>query len=454
MADKKSRQYSVNGNSYAFEFVGDKLAGIKKSVNGILNPIPPKGSEFASVSSSDESLDAFNVAKFGPNKAAYVDTVEKQSEEELQDYYNKEKNKSDNEQFVENFAEPALAFTSPRDTGGRYDRNNSSYRGRAFYNPITKRIEGGSDIFAYPLDIDLEQDHFKITKYKYVRPNINQSKSARVKNINDEYKNVAGDSVVGSEIDGSVILPMPKATDANAAQWGGSDLTVTDLAALGAAEGLDKFSPARLFGRTSSGLRNDQIREQNEIRRQRAADGQGESFAGNIISTGQANAAQSISKLTGLLGANFDTDVFLARTGGRVLNPNAEMLFQGPVIRDFSFEFQMIARSKKEGEEIRRIVRFFKTGMAPKFQNIAFLANPDVFKLEYRNSKGTLNTVNRFNPGGLALTALKTDYAPNGYWAAYTDSQPVALKLAMSFTELRPIYEGDQAQTPEDSVGY
>ena len=30
-----------------------------------------------------------------------------------------------------------------------------------------------------------------------------------------------------------------------------------------------------------------------------------------------------------------------------------------------------------------------------------------------------LKTVNRFNPGGLALTTLKTDYAPNGYWAAY-----------------------------------
>ena len=152
---------------------------------------------------------------------------------------------------------------------------------------------------------------------------------------------------------------------------------------------------------------------------------------------------------------NFDTDVFLARTGGRVLNPNAEMLFQGPVIRDFSFEFQMIARSKKEGEEIRDIIRFFKLGMAPKFQNIAFLANPDVFKLEYRNSDGPLKTVNRFNPGGLALTALKTDYAPNGYWAAYTDSQPVALKLAMSFTELRPIYHGDQAKEElEGTVGY
>ena len=162
--------------------------------------------------------------------------------------------------------------------------------------------------------------------------------------------------------------------------------------------------------------------------------------------------------MTGLLGANFDTDTFLARSGGRVLNPNAEMLFQGPVIRDFSFEFQMIARSRKEGDEIRKIIRFFKLGMAPKFQNIAFLANPDVFKLEYKNGTGgeedILKTVNRFNPGGLALTTLKTDYAPNGYWAAYTDSQPVAIKLSLAFTELRPIYEGDQEATPTDSVGY
>ena len=449
MADKKSRQYSVDGNSYAFEFVSDKLAGIKKSVNGLLNPIPPKGSEFASVSSSDEAINAFNVAKFGPNKAAYVDTVEKLSEEELQDYYQKEVKKGVNEQFIENFAEPALAFTEPRDTGGQYNRGNSSRRNRSILNR--------GNIYAYPLDIDLEQDHFKITKYKYVRPNINQSKSARIKTVKDVYTNVAGDSVIGSEIDGSVILPMPKATDANAAQWGGSDLTVTDLAALGTAKGLDEFSPARLFGRTSSGLKDDVRRENNEIRKQRAADGQSESFAGNILAGGQATAAQSISKLTGLLGANFDTDVFLARTGGRVLNPNAEMLFQGPVIRDFSFEFQMIARSKKEGDEIREIIRFFKLGMAPKFQNIAFLANPDVFKLEYKNGPGKkdiLKTVNRFNPGGLALTALKTDYAPNGYWAAYTDSQPVAIKLSLAFTELRPIYEGDQESTPSDSVGY
>ena len=447
MAVKKSRQYSVDGNSYAFDFVSDKLAGIKKSVNGILNPIPPKGSEFASVSSSEESLDAYRIAKYGSNKtgSAGETSVEKLSEEELQDYYDKEVKKTANEQFVDNVAEQPIAFTSPRDTGGSYISGNA-------------RSGTSSDIMAYPLDIDTKQDHFKITKYKYVRPNINQSKSARVKKINGKDTNVAGDSVIGSKLDGSIILPMPKATDANAAQWGGSDLTVTDLAALQTASAIDKNTPlaslTRLIGRRSlSGLKESEIRNNEKIRRARTG---GESLAGNIIVGGQAISAQSISKLTGLLGANFDTDTFLARTGGRVLNPNAEMLFQGPVIRDFSFEFQMIARSRKEGEEIRKIIRFFKLGMAPKFQNIAFLANPDVFKLEYRNdTNGTLKTVNRFNPGGLALTALKTDYAPNGYWAAYTDSQPVALKLALSFTELRPIYEGDQASPElEGTVGY
>ena len=452
MAVKKSRQYSVDGNSYAFEFVSEKLAGIKKSVNGVLNPIPPKGSEFASVSSSEESLDAYRVAKYGSNKtgAAEETSVAKLSDEELQDYYDKEVKKAANEQFVDNVSEQPIAFTTPRDTGSGYVSGNA-------------RAGTSSDIMAYPLDIDTKQDHFKITKYKYVRPNINQSKSARVKKIDGKDTNVAGDSVIGSKLDGSIILPMPKATDANAAQWGGSDLTVTDLAALQTAKTIDQGAGAAIneilrgtTGRSLSGLKQDQISANQAERARRDKLGQNESIAGNIISGGQAITAQSISKLTGLLGANFDTDTFLARTGGRVLNPNAEMLFQGPVIRDFSFEFQMIARSRKEGEEIRKIIRFLKLGMAPKFQNIAFLANPDVFKLEYRNyTNGTLKTVNRFNPGGLALTALKTDYAPNGYWAAYTDSQPVALKLAMSFTELRPIYHGDQAKEELDgTVGY
>ena len=444
MSVKKSRKYEVDGNNYAFDFVSDKLAGIKKSVNGVLNPIPPKGSEFASVSSSDEALDAYRVAKYKSNKtgAAEETSVAKLSDEELQDYYDKEVKKTANEQFVDNVAEEPIAFSSPQSA-------DSGYRSRG---------GRGSQIMAYPLDIDLNQDHFKITKYKYQRADINLSKPARTRTNRDgETVNVAGDSVLGSKLDGSIILPMPKATDANAAGWGGSDLTATELGTLGLAQTLDAdpFSIARFLDLPSlSGLSSQQIKDQFDAKIEKAKAGELDPLGGMVAGT-QALNASSIAKLTGILGANIDVDTFLARTGGRVLNPNAEMLFQGPVIRDFSFEFQMIARSRKEGDEIRKIIRFLKLGMAPKFQNIGFLANPDVFKLEYKNGPtGLLKTVNRFNPGGLALTTLKTDYAPNGYWAAYTDSQPVAIKLSLAFTELRPIYEGDQEATPSDSVGY
>ena len=422
MAVKKSRQYSVDGNSYAFDFVSEKLAGIKKSVNGVLNPIPPKGSEFASVSSSDEALDAYRIAKYESNKAAAVKetSVAKLSDEELQNYYDKEVKKAANEQFVDNVAEQPIAFSSPQSA-------DSGYRSRG---------GRGSQIMAYPLDIDLNQDHFKITKYKYQRADINLSKPARTRTNRDgETVNVAGDSVLGSKLDGSVILPMPKPTDANAAGWGGSDLTVTELGTLGLAQQFDQTlglptGVSKALGLPSfSGLSNEQMTEQFNAKLEKMKKGEGLTLGG-MLSGPQALSASAISKLTGLLGANIDVDTFLARTGGRVLNPNAEMLFQGPVIRDFSFEFQMIARSRKEGDEIRRIIRFLKLGMAPKFENIGFLANPDVFKLEYKNGPtGLLKTVNRFNPGGLALTTLKTDYAPNGYWAAYTDSQPVAVKL-------------------------
>jgi len=156
------------------------------------------------------------------------------------------------------------------------------------------------------------------------------------------------------------------------------------------------------------------------------------------------------------MGTDIDMDTYLARTGGKVLNPNAEMLFQGPTIRSFPFSFLMVARSQKEGQEIRKIIRFLKLGMAPKFRNTTYLANPDIFTLHYKNGPGKndeLDTVNKFSPGGLALTNMNVDYAPNGYWSAYRDSHPVALRMDLEFTELRPIYYQDQEKTSEASVG-
>ena len=77
-----------------------------------------------------------------------------------------------------------------------------------------------------------------------------------------------------------------------------------------------------------------------------------------------------------LMGTELNADTVLARKGGVVLNPNAEMLFQGPVLRDFSFKYRMVARSKDEGASIRSIIKFLKSGMAPKFRSSTYLKSP------------------------------------------------------------------------------
>ena len=439
----KSRPYTINDEKVSFTITNNKFIGmgIQNSTNMFV-PEDNTSSKFNTLKQTDEAIDAFNKAVYGPNKEAYQNLIDYATIEEMTQHYTNEKKKFDNASFleVEQPISSGLAFAN------------------YINQPTSKNRYGTGDnrLMRYPYDIDVNQDHLKITRYNYVRPNLNMSKSAGRTNVKNNQTGggqpidgtVAGDSVVGSDLKGTILLPMPKVTDVNGVEWGKSELNSAGLTALNITNELTLRG--RLSGKNEGDRLNDvEIREAIASRKET-----------NSVREGAAALyTGTIAKLAGTLtGSDLDADTFLARQGGKVLNPNAEMLFQGPVIRDFGFSFIMIARSEEEGREIRSIIRFLKLGMAPKFRSTTFLTNPDVFTLEYKNgpsSEDILNTVNRFSPGGLALTTMRVDYAPNGYWSAYRDSQPVAIKMDLDFTELRPIYEGDQLNIDgDDHVGY
>jgi len=449
MTVTKSRKFNVDGVSYVATFDKDKnLNGISKTRGRAgqtrETPINPSSSEFANVLASDEALNAYNVNRF--KGKATVDTIEKASVEELNKFYDQKTKKNTNESSINQ-----EDVTKDQNVAARQNASPKSTK---------------SEVLSYPFDLNPRQDHFKIMRYNYIRPDINMSKGPDTeiqltsyqkpsnsvrKNKTGFYNkeiNRAGDSVVGSEFLGSVLLPMPKATDVNGVEWGKSELTISGIAALGAAN----MVAGRLANdKGEAALKKEAKEALNKERGRNESGAAPTEFA-------RAFGVQTVSKLAGAaFGTELDADTFLARTGGKVLNPNAEMLFQGPVIRDFAFSFLMVARSQKEGERIRKIIRFLKLGMAPKFRSTTFLKAPDIFTLHYKNGEGendVLKTVNLFNPGGLALTTMNVDYAPFGYWSAYRDSQPVAVKMDLNFTELRPLYQSDQLDTPEDSVGY
>ena len=456
---KKSKKYKIDGVNYVFNFNdAGNLEGISKPSgrNGQYKetPVSPSSSEFASVAASEEATSAYNVANYGGNKNAYQDSATQATDAQQNQSYDN-KTKKNNNQDID------LPLNQSNNIATNQEKNygiGSPFTG--YQDKKGKKVY--ANVFAYPLDIDPQQDHLKIKKYKYERTSVSAGKPGRevtvdgkpIKNKrnhtigyqDDTKSNVAGDSVLGMEQLGTVILPMPKVVDTNGAEWGESKINILGLAAIGAGKKLGQLG--------LSDEEQQRLKELNKQFKNKPGKGKTSGFKDVFGAIGGATFTQAASTA---IGQQISTNEFLARASGRVLNPNAELLFQGPVLRDFNFDFLMIARSREEGDEIRRIIRWFKTGMAPRFNNATFLETPDVFSLEYKRGQGPmdiLDTVNRFNPGGLALRTIAVDYAPNGYWSAYQDSQPVAVRMSLNFAELRPIFASDQERTPAGSVGY
>ena len=132
----------------------------------------------------------------------------------------------------------------------------------------------------------------------------------------------------------------------------------------------------------------------------------------------------------------------LTRTTGAVLNSNLELLFKGPSLRTFQFQYIMTPRDKAEALECKKIIRMFKKSMAPKLKGGAlFLYTPNVFFIDFKYKSQDHPFLNRIKP--CALTNFGVNYTPDGAYATYADGSPVAYNLQFSFSEIEPIYDKD-----------
>ena len=131
------------------------------------------------------------------------------------------------------------------------------------------------------------------------------------------------------------------------------------------------------------------------------------------------------------------------RATGKVLNPNLELLFNGPKLRNFSYNFRFTPREEREAREIKRIIKFFKKNMAPqRVPSKLFLKTPNVFKLKYIFKGGGQHPfLNKLKM--CALTNFNVQYAPDGSYMTYDDGSMTAYNVSMDFAELNPIYEND-----------
>lgn len=144
-----------------------------------------------------------------------------------------------------------------------------------------------------------------------------------------------------------------------------------------------------------------------------------------------------------------------ARATGSIANPNMELLFEGPQLRQFDFQFQLSPRDDDEAAEIRKIIKFLKKNIAPhRTGGKIFLYTPNIFSVEYLlNGGGEHPYLHKFKP--CAMTMFTVNYTPTNNYMTYTDGSMVSYQISFKMTEIQPLYQKDQEdQESKDNMGY
>ena len=288
----------------------------------------------------------------------------------------------------------------------------------------SKSAAGTRDSFdallVYPTTLrQSNQDTIHFTMMKYVPKGLDGKK--------DQFG--GGDRKMdASRSIGRVVLPIPAGiNDSNNAQWASGEMNagqmaLAQIALKGITDGLEKAG-------------------QEAAAQVSKAAGAGKEDVKDAIAQTIAGAA------TG------DQKALMQRASGQVINPNMEMLFSGPSIRDFSFSFNFTARSAREGRTILRILRFFKQGMSPiRSESNLFLKSPHTFKLEYKNGSRSHKALNKFKECALKTCSLQ--YTPDGNYATFEDGIMTKYSMTLSFSELEPVFNDDYAAFSQDEIGY
>ena len=250
---------------------------------------------------------------------------------------------------------------------------------------------------------------------------------------------------------GTILLPIPASLqDTNNVRYDSSNLNGLAAAGVELAESgmraIDFTKPVQ--------QQADALRDTAGVFKDRVQGGVGSpSAAKDIIIKSLASAAVN------QFGANTNFNQLLARSTGEILNPNMELLFGGPTLRNFRFQFKFTPRNEKEAEQVRLIIRAFKRNMAPQAQGGQlnsgnwFLKTPNVFKLRYRTGRNDHPFLNKFKQ--CFLSDVQTTYTADGVYSTYDDGTPVSMTLDLSFKEIQPIYDIDYDARPgTQAVGY
>jgi len=242
----------------------------------------------------------------------------------------------------------------------------------------------------------------------------------------------------------NIMLPMPQdLSNEIQQQWQGKQFTATGRAATAALAG-GQFSYA------SEVVKN---------------------IAGNATALQTAFNTTVLNSIPGV-GGNIEFNDVSGSTRGIVINPNAELLYDSPEMREIGMIFKLVPRNSDEATTINNIVKRFRSASMPRWgavtaDQLSFLDGdstvqvgggtgeakksemniggrdnwiqvPDLCKFTFMTGSDTNRKIIQFKP--CAISAVEVNYTPDGTYAAYEDGQPAAIELRINFMETKLVF--------------
>jgi hypothetical protein len=292
----------------------------------------------------------------------------------------------------------------------------------------------------YPLNLKSEnQDCIKFSIVEYKPPGLKPGASeagSRIVTLNSSRPEITGE---GRTILGTITLPIPGGIgDRNSADWSGNSLgEITKF-----------FAGISMQGILGGGA---------------AAGEAAQDSLGAAMPDGDTSSLQSRVAAAAVQGATGSSGI-LARQYGAVSNENLELLFNGPTLRNFAFNFRFTPREPNEAVAVRRIIRYFKQAMSVKrSESSLLLKTPHTFAISYLSKNKDHPYLNKFKE--CALTDCAVNYTPDGTYMTYSDqsesgsgdSSMTAYELSLTFQELVPIFDDDYFEIDKNqdtSIGF
>jgi hypothetical protein len=291
--------------------------------------------------------------------------------------------------------------------------NNMQIAGSTKTRAVTQYPD--NSLLRYPINMDKTQDCIKFTMLEYRPRKLGPKGISEGKIFEDRPKAENKDKI--QTRGKTVVLPIqPSIIDTNTVRWGEDQINA-----------LEGISAAAAMATITGGA----------MGAQQAVEGITQLIAGNNPSLGNAAAAFFTGQAAQVKG-------LVPRVLGGIINPNIELLFEGPQLRTFQFNFTLSAREENESKNIRNIIRFFKQGMSVKrAQTDLFLKAPHTFEIKYIYgiTQKEHPWINRIKE--CALTGCTVNYTPAGSYATFTDGAMTSYEIGLQFSELEAIYDDD-----------